>query len=322
MNTTDFISILQNPQIITDEQTTALHDMVEKYPYVQSARALYLKGLKNKESYTYNQELKTTAAYTTDRSILFDFITSEAFNQNEISEAIKQNSEHLKNILVNEADDISVERSVTIDDALKEHIKSTEGVLDPALFEKKVNIDEVANFLSLAEHTPEQVILDIDAKNIEQSPEEKLQIGKPLDFDKAETHSFAEWLKITSFKPIDRSIDNNTELKQNDDFISKQSSSSPDKEKKFELIDKFLESNPKIVPSKTTAKVNIEIEDKITHDGLMTETLARIYLEQNNYEKAIQSYKILSLKYPEKSGFFADQIKAVKELQENNTTKP
>ena len=50
----------------------------------------------------------------------------------------------------------------------------------------------------------------------------------------------------------------------------------------------------------------------------MTETLARIYLEQKNYKKAIQSYKILSLKYPEKSGFFADQIKAVKELQEKN----
>ena len=55
------------------------------------------------------------------------------------------------------------------------------------------------------------------------------------------------------------------------------------------------------------------------NDGLMTETLARIYLEQKNYDKAIQSYKILSLKYPEKSGFFADQIKAVKQLQENNT---
>ena len=51
----------------------------------------------------------------------------------------------------------------------------------------------------------------------------------------------------------------------------------------------------------------------------MTETLARIYLEQKNYDKAIQSYKILILKYPEKSGFFADQIKAVKQIQANNT---
>ena len=43
----------------------------------------------------------------------------------------------------------------------------------------------------------------------------------------------------------------------------------------------------------------------------MTETLARIYLEQKKYTKAIKSYEILSLKYPEKSGFFADQIKAI-----------
>jgi hypothetical protein len=50
----------------------------------------------------------------------------------------------------------------------------------------------------------------------------------------------------------------------------------------------------------------------------MTETLARVYLEQKNYDKALQSYKILSLKYPEKSGFFADQIKRIKILQEKN----
>ena len=42
----------------------------------------------------------------------------------------------------------------------------------------------------------------------------------------------------------------------------------------------------------------------------------KIYLEQKNYAKAIQSYKILILKYPEKSALFADQIKAVEKLQE------
>jgi hypothetical protein len=50
----------------------------------------------------------------------------------------------------------------------------------------------------------------------------------------------------------------------------------------------------------------------------MTETLARIYVEQKNYDRAIQSYTILSLKYPEKSSLFADQIKALKKLQEKN----
>ena len=50
----------------------------------------------------------------------------------------------------------------------------------------------------------------------------------------------------------------------------------------------------------------------------MTETLARIYLEQKIYKKAIQSYKILSLIYPEKNSFFADQIKKIKALEEYN----
>ncbi|MFK7781138.1 hypothetical protein, partial [Psychroserpens sp.] len=297
MNTADFTYILQNPQNITSDQTEQLQVLIDKYPYAQSARALYLKGLKNKESYKYNQELKTTAAYTTDRSILFDYITSEAFNQNEISQIIKQNTEHLKGIIVNEADDISVDKSVTIDSALKEHIKNTEGVLDPNLFEEKVKIEDVANFLSLRESTPEQVILDIDAKHIEETPESTLKIGKPLDFDKSETHSFSEWLKITSFKPINREDTSNIS-----DNLTETTTQTPNNEinKKFELIDKFLETNPKIIPSKEISKIEIKTEDTVKHDGLMTETLARIYLEQKNYEKAIQSYKILSLKYPEK----------------------
>ena len=114
MQLKDFTYLLQHPQDITAEQTSAMTSIIANYPYFQPARALYLKGLKNKESFKYNQELKTTAAYTTDRSILFDFITSEAFNQNEISQQIKQNSEHLKNITVNDIDDISVHKSVTV----------------------------------------------------------------------------------------------------------------------------------------------------------------------------------------------------------------
>jgi hypothetical protein len=50
----------------------------------------------------------------------------------------------------------------------------------------------------------------------------------------------------------------------------------------------------------------------------MTETLARVYLEQKKYQKAIQAYEILILKYPEKSSFFADRILDIKHLQQNN----
>ena len=307
-----FSQLLLHPEAMNSEDISNITSVIAEYPYFQSARALYLKGLKNKGSFKYNQELKTTAAYTTDRSVLFDYITSEAFNQNEVSQHIKQNSEHLKDMEVNDVDDISINRSVTIDEALKQHIKNTEGVLDPNLFEEKIMPKEVAQFISDINAAPKLPILDLDSENIKERPEEKLNIGKPLDFQKTETHSFSEWLKITSFKPI---------VRQESTSGSK-SSTQPESsiEKKFELIDKFLATNPKIKPSKELMPTELSNKPvEVQHDGLMTETLARIYLEQKNYDKAIQSYKILSLKYPEKSGFFADQIKAVKQLQETNT---
>lgn len=321
MTTTEFTSLLLNPQDITAEQTLSVHSVITKYPYFQPARALYLKGLKNKQSFKYNQELKTTAAYTTDRSILFDYITSEVFNQNEISQQIKQNTEHLRNITVNEIDDISVNKSVTIDEALKQHLKNSEPTLDPYLFEEKIKAEDVIQFISDINQAPKIPIIDIDVENIQPAPiatpEEMLNIGKPLEFNKTETHSFTEWLKITSFKPIVR---DNQESRLKTDEKPEESHNAISTDKKFELIDKFLSSNPKIIPVKEpVVNVNLAKAQIPQNDGLMTETLARIYLEQKNYDKAIQSYKILSLKYPEKSGFFADQIKAVKQLQEKNS---
>ncbi len=322
MKKSDFIHILQNPQHLTNQQNIVLNDIIDRFPYFQSARALHLKGLKNTKSHQYNTALKTTAAYTTDRSILFDFITSKIFNQNEISQVIKQNSEHLKDITVKDIEDISVNKSITIDDALKQHIKNTEGVLDPNLFEEKVNQDEIAHFLSFQNSTKQKATVSVDLKKIKEQPEDILQIGTPLDFNKKETHSFSEWLKITSFKPIQRDNTSSATIKLDDkDEKNIKPKKAADVNKKFDLIDKFLENKPKIIPSKDSGQVKTSFSKKVIQDGLMTETLARIYLEQHNYKKAIQSYKILSLKYPEKSGFFADQIKAIRELQENNTDK-
>lgn len=310
----DLTLLLQKPEAITASQIDMLSSAIKEYPYFQPLRALYLKGLKQADSYKYNNALKITAAHTTDRSVLFEYITSDAFNQNEISEQIKQNTESIKGLEVNEVDDISINKSVTIDDALKEHIKATEGVLDPDLFEAK------------PEPTTPQIedsIIAVDVNNI--TIEEQLNIGKPLEFDKSENHSFTEWLKITSFKPIDRDEpDTTTPIEPKEDTELKQENlevetTSP-LQSKLAMIDKFITDNPKIKPVKDgTPKPKLVNNDDANSDSLMTETLARIYLEQKNYDKAIQSYKILSLKYPEKSSFFAHQIKLVKELKDNNT---
>ena len=306
MQISELTYLLQHPEAVTASQTQMLSDALKEFPYFQPLRALHLKGLKQKESYKYNSALKVTAAHTTDRSVLFDYITSDVFKQNEISLQIKQNSETIKDLEVNAIDDISVNKSVRIDEALKKQIKDTEGVLDPDLFAEKKPI----------KHNPEpklskleDTILSVDVKNIEL--EDQLKIGKPLDFDKSESHSFSEWLKIASFKPINREEDQEP--------ASDDTETIPPLKDKLDIIDKFISENPKIKPIKNQApKPKLVNNTEAVTNSLMTETLARIYLEQKNYDKAIQSYKILSLKYPEKSGFFADQIKAVQELKENN----
>ena len=305
MNNTDFTYLLQHPQQVTASDTEALKTVLDTFPYCQSARAIYLKGLKNKESFNYNQELKKTASYTTDRSILFDYITSKKFIQNKISKHIKQNIEHVKDITV-DVEDISVNKNVTIDDALRQQIKDTTGVLDPELFQPKIERSKIANFnLDVSETKEEEQKAEENSTPETISAKQILNIGKPLEFENTETHSFNEWLKLGNFNPIQRE-EESEEIKS-------------ERAKKFDLIEKFITKNPKLKPKKTAkANINIAEEQMIQPEALMTETLARIYVEQKNYKKALQSYKILSLKYPEKSGFFADQIKAVKQLQEQN----
>ncbi|MEK9612431.1 MAG: hypothetical protein VW080_00715 [Flavobacteriaceae bacterium] len=87
-------------------------------------------------------------------------------------------------------------------------------------------------------------------------------------------------------------------------------------EDKFELIDAFLSKNTKITPDKNLEnKVDLSEKSWATSDELMTETLAKVFVKQKKYPKALQAFQILRLKYPEKNSFFADQIKEIKRLQ-------
>ena len=83
-------------------------------------------------------------------------------------------------------------------------------------------------------------------------------------------------------------------------------------EKKLDLIEKFINKSPRIkLSNKEKSDNEIMIDTKIK-DELITETLAKIYVTQKKFNKAIKAYEILSLKYPKKSSFFADQINYIK----------
>ena len=270
MNLTDYTYLLNKPDAINDRYAATLDNVLSAFPYFQSARVLKLKHLYNQDSFNYNYALKVSAAFTTDRSILFDFITSDSFVS--VQKGLYEKKlEELMSMSVIGSEHIVLEANKPVVDALEQSILT-----------------------SIKKATPTE----------EQKAEEKLAVGKPLEFSKNEKHSFQEWLQLSRLKPIIRE-----EIK---------SSIDEDKKKKLDLIDKFIENNPKITPIAKDATVPVieVISEDTSH--LMTETLARVYLEQKKYSKAIQAYEILILKYPEKSSFFADRISDIKILQQNN----
>lgn len=64
----------------------------------------------------------------------------------------------------------------------------------------------------------------------------------------------------------------------------------------------------------------VEESEKLD-ESYFTETLARIYVKQGRYSKALQIIKKLNLKFPKKNAYFADQIRFLEKLIINNKTK-
>ncbi|WP_409417333.1 tetratricopeptide repeat protein [Flavobacterium sp. PS2] len=339
MNVNDYTYLINRPDAITEKQTEALGNVLNEFPYFQSARALRLKGLYSQNSFKYNYALKVTAAHTTDRAILFDFITSETFS---IIQKEYYDKKALALLDINVVDSEHLLPEVV---ALEDFIEKVEPkLIDPIERSILTSIKE-ASIPNIEENvnTPEETIETletIESTEAIETAEENLEIGKPLDFSKSEKHSFQEWLQLSRTEPIERKEEKkkekievkNEEKKEKEEKEEEKQEKlveidssiieiDEEKKKKAELIDKFIETSPKISPVKqtTTVAANIQIDiNKDDNTYLMTETLARVYLEQKKYTKAIQAYEILILKYPEKISFFADRISDIKTLQQNN----
>ena len=99
-----------------------------------------------------------------------------------------------------------------------------------------------------------------------------------------------------------------------DDFIQKSESSDASDTRREFLVEKEEETEEEEEPS--VSPVTEELDD-----SCFTETLAKIYIKQHRYDKALEIIKKLSLNYPKKNAYFADQIRFLEKLIINANSK-
>lgn len=130
-------------------------------------------------------------------------------------------------------------------------------------------------------------------------------------FDSAQPHSFIDWLNNTSTISETVKTENKSEER-----VEKVTASDGTVSLNASLIDNFLRELPRMSKPKTEffSPVNMAKQSVADDITFVSETLAKIFVLQGNYIKALQAYENLRLKYPEKRLYFAAQIKNLRKL--------
>jgi len=255
-----------------------VYELVDIFPYFQSAHLLLLKGLHNNADVKFENQLRNSAIHIADREVLYYLLSDKTIKQDETAAEIIETK--------TPEPDQSSDTQQTVIESARNSIEL---------------ISEFERFSDLSDHREE--IEDDEESIFYMDPGFSLPESEDLlELDLDETKRYGD--DDTAIEPL---------------LKTEEEAPSP-KQFQSDLIDKFIIANPRIEPNRE--KTNVPVEDISKPyieegGGFVTETLARIYVSQGYYSKAIDIYEKLSLKFPEKSSYFASQIEKVKEHIKN-----
>lgn len=127
-------------------------------------------------------------------------------------------------------------------------------------------------------------------------------------------HTFTDWLKQIKVKPSEEELQIiSPEVGFEAKFIKESESSfqgsKPVKEKDFHIQ---MESKKPFTLEEEQAISSLAANSIARNNENVTETLASLYTIQKKYDKAIEAYEILILKFPDKKPYFAKKIEQLK----------
>lgn len=306
MQTTHFIKYLSSPDTINlmPEQDGA--SLIKEFPYCQSGQILLALQLHSSNHLLFEQQLKKSAIYSSDRKRLYELL-------NQSTEQKEQKTEFEKVVAVEEL--VVEEKSIQ---KVEEQpiIEPFEPIAAITIEEKETKIPdlelEYLNQVIASAYTYE--LEDLEKLEV-RSP--KTEVGRPKLEEGIERSSLLEE-RDREVIGSEVELDESTELTFTDWLkkvqkggLTSVTEEKPEKQHKFDLIDKFIQEDPKIKPKKTEfySPINMARLSVVDDSELVSETLALIQVEQGNYQEAIKTYQKLSLKNPEKRTYFANQIK-------------
>jgi hypothetical protein len=264
------IQYLEHPELLDETTLTDLVHLRDTYPYFQTAHLLFLKNQHNIKSLDFNDHLRLSAAFISDRSLLYQLIN------------LPFRVVHRKEESMSDALTITVGDQVPVYKLIPD--------------EKQAASRDTISITGADLPIPETTTADIGTGSVEHGKEQTQE---------DQYHSFLGWFEHIGPGHEEAQMHSSREPERSQDW----------------LIGEFIRKQPKIKAREEPTDGHKDISEKSvqTDDHLLTETLARIYVKQGYYEKAINTYEKLSLKYPEKSAYFAARIEEIK--VEINKTK-